>query len=189
MTINYKLRIVTENDINDIMEIETSSFDVEICEPQSLFLERINVFPNGFYVIEYNDKVIGYISTELWNYEEDIDTNLFTLGHSIREVHNTDGDELYISSMGILPAYRGMGLGKILFNDAISNILEKKKGIKSQILIVSENWIQARKIYKKNDFIEVKYIKDFLVYQNNLKEDFIVMRKLDIKKQRHNKIM
>ncbi|WP_105616309.1 GNAT family N-acetyltransferase [Vallitalea okinawensis] len=181
MNIDYTLRIAIKNDIYDIMEIEKSSFNLEICEPKSIFLERIDVFPEGFYVIESNKKVIGYISTELWDYKEEIDTDQFTLGHSIKDLHNAEGNELYISSMGILPIYRGIGLGKILFNDAISKILEKSENVKSQILIVSENWGQARKIYKRNGFLEVKYIKDFLVYNNNLKEDFIVMRKLDCK--------
>lgn len=177
MDSDYKLRVATEKDIKDIMKIETSSFSLEICENEDTFLERINTFSDGFYLMEYNNSVIGYIGTEIWEYKEETDNKYFTLGHSIKETHNPNGNELYISSMGILPDFRGKGLGKVLFQDSINYIINKNKNIKSEILIVSEKWDNARKIYKKNGFCEILNVKDFFVYNNDYKENGIVMRK------------
>jgi len=173
---NYSIRVATNNDLEDIMDIEVLCFESEICEKEDVFLERIEVFNDGFYVIEQKDIVVGYISTELWEYKEKIDSKWFELGHSISEIHNPNGAELYISSMGVLPSYRRKGLGKILFKKSIDLIIKKYNNIESQILIVSEKWDGARKIYKQNNFFELMEIEGFFEYNNNYKENGIVMR-------------
>lgn len=177
---NYKLRLATDKDLKDIMKIELSSFNLGICEKEDVFLERIEFFNDGFYVLEKKDAVVGYISTEIWDYREKIDSKRFDLGHSIRKFHNQNGSELYISSMGLLPSYRGKGLGKAMFLKSMNLIVNKNSNIKSQILIVSEKWENAIKIYKQNDFIEIMKIEDFFEYSNDYKENGIVMRKYDI---------
>ncbi|AKL95734.1 GCN5-like N-acetyltransferase [Clostridium aceticum] len=174
---NYTIRVATNKDLKDIMKIEFSCFKLEICEKEEVFLERIEIFNDGFYVVEKNDTVVGYISTEIWEYEEKIDSKWFDLGHSISQLHNPNGTELYISSMGLLPNYRGKGLGKEIFLKSTDLIVNKYNNIKSQILIVSEKWDSARKIYKQNNYIELMKIENFFKYKNNYKENGIVMRK------------
>lgn len=181
MNVNYKIRTAHEVDINHIMNIERACFSLDICENQSVFLERIRIFKDGFYVLEFKGSIIGYISTEIWDYEEEVKEKQFRLGHSIKSVHNEKGNELYISSMGILPEFRGSGLGKTLFQEATDSILKKNKNLKSIILIVSDKWYKARDIYKKNDFDEILTIRGFFEY-SNYKEDGIVMRKAVINK-------
>ncbi|WP_091936605.1 GNAT family N-acetyltransferase [Methanolobus profundi] len=157
------------------MLIENSSFHENIAESRETFLERTEVFPDGFLVLMVNGRVIGYISSELWEYSEDIDVRQFQLEHSIMDTHRSNGSELYISSIGILEEYRGSGYGKILVSE-----LEKKMiynyGINSIILIVSENWTAARRIYEKNGFERIQTISGFFHDDNN--SDAIVMRKI-----------
>ncbi|WP_432402254.1 GNAT family N-acetyltransferase [Wukongibacter sp. M2B1] len=174
-----EFRLANENDIEDIMRIETSSFGSEICEKSGVFLERINVFPKGFFIMEYGNEVIGYLSSEIWEYKDDIAEKDFILGHSIKESHRDKGNELYISSMGVIPKYRGNKLGKLMFEEFSKYILALNKSLRTIILIVSEKWTRARKIYKNNGFKEILEIERFFGYnkQYGYNEDGIVMRK------------
>lgn len=172
----YKLRRARNQDISDIMKIEKSCFEKDICESKETFLERINTFPEGFYVMTLNNRVIGYLSTEIWTYFENINNNNFTLGHSIEDLHNINDSELYISSMGLLPAFQGKGLGKLLFENTINYITNNYRNISSIILVVSENWTSAIQIYNNNGFQKLGIINNFFIYSDK-KENAIIMRK------------
>lgn len=177
MDLNYRIRNATLKDIKDIMKIEKASFNENICEKEEHFLERIQVFSDGFYIMEKDEKIVGYISTEIWAYEEKVNLNRFSLGHSIKNAHHPEGNELYISSMGLLPDYRGQGLGKVLFHQATNRIIRENSHIKSLILIVSEKWENAKKIYEKNGFKEISDINYFFIDNNHAPDNGIVMRK------------
>ncbi len=181
MNINeIKFRIVEKNDIDYIMEIEQSSFSKIVCEDKDVFLQRIETFKQGFIVMEYDNEVIGYICSEIWEYSENVDRDKFTFGHLIKDSHKTNGNEIYISSMGILPKVRGYGLGKAMFEFFIKYIPELVESPKSIILIVSENWKNARNIYINNGFKEICTFNEFIDYRHvpPFKENAIVMRKL-----------
>lgn len=174
-----KFRTANENDIKDIMNIEISSFREDICEKEEVFLERMNIFPEGFFIMEYDRKIIGYLCSEIWEYKEWVEEEDFTLGHSIEKYHNQNGSELYISSMGILVNFRGIGMGKLMFEEFLRFMIRTKKSLKSVILIVSENWENARRIYSNNGFKEILIIKDFFEINKNQSDsdNGIVMRK------------
>ena len=161
-----KFRTADKNDINYIMDIEKVSFSESICEDKETFIQRIQTFNKGFLVMEYDNKVIGYICSELWEYSKDS--------------HKDNGNEVYISSFGILPEVRGYGLGKIMFDYFIKYISELVKDPKSIILIVSEGWTNARKIYINYGFKEICILNEFIDYKDvpPFKEDGILMRKL-----------
>lgn len=177
---DIKFRNAEKNDINYIMDIEQSSFSKSICEDKDVFLQRIETFKKGFLVMEYCNKVIGYICSEIWDYSEKVDNNYFKLGHLIKDSHKENGTELYISSFGILPEGRGYGLGKIMFDFFIKYIIESVKNLNSIILIVAKSWTNARKIYISYGFKEVCIIDEFIDYKDvpPFKEEGIVMRKL-----------
>ncbi|TQD28310.1 N-acetyltransferase [Methanolobus vulcani] len=168
------IRNTEKEDIEGILSVEHDSFHPNIAENADTLLERIEVFPNGFLVMEINGEIAGYISSELWDYSENIDTEKFELGHSITETHRYDGKELYISSIAVLKMYRGKGYGDALLSELISNICNKY-GISSIILMVSVNWIAAKRIYEKNGFHEIQVINGF--FDDDERSDSIVMRK------------
>lgn len=172
-------RNAAPQDIIHIMKIEQSAFPSLICEKKSVFAERIKIFPEGFRIIEIEGSAAGYICSELWTMPEKITHNLFTLGHSIKKQHNPKGKELYISSMGIISEHQGKGLGKALFEEFLSYITKEFKCIDSMILIVSEKWINARRIYSSNNFKEICVLENFFAYGCNepYYENGIVMRK------------
>lgn len=181
MNINdIEIRSARIGDIDDILGIECSSFVDSICETRDVFLERIKTFEEGFIVAQYKGKVVGYLCTEIWNYNENINKDSFILGHSIKDSHKANGDELYISSFAILPNVRKYGIGKMLFNYVTDNVNKLVKDPKSILLLVAENWSSARRIYINKGFEEVIILKDFFDYENikPFKADGIVMRKL-----------
>lgn len=171
---NILIRNATINDIEDIMDIEHESFHETVYEDRSVFLDRISIFPDGFLVLEVNGNVCGYISSEIWNYSEEIHKDMFNLNHSISKLHTSTGSELYISSIGILKKYRKKGYGKLLFSELSGRIIEKYN-ISSMILIVSVQWTAAKKIYENNGFKEVAIIRKF--FTDEINSDGIVMRK------------
>lgn len=130
--------------------------------------------------MEYYNRVIGYICSEVWAYSEKIDKDKFTFGHLINDSHNPNGNEVYISSMGMIPRLRGYGLGKAMFEFFIKYILELVKYPKSILLIVSENWTNERNIYINHGFKEICILNEFVDYRHisPFKENAIVMRKL-----------
>ena len=163
------------DDIEAIMLIEKDSFHENIVESLETFLERIRVFPDGFLVLEIKGRVIGYISSELWEYLEETDAWKFGLDHGIADTHRVGGQELYISSIGILGEHRGKGYGDLLFSE-LERRIRGKYGIKSIILIVSGNWTAARKIYERNGFRDIGEIPGFFGDEEN--SAAIVMRKV-----------
>lgn len=173
---DLKFREATPDDINNIMLIEDNSFRQGIREEKDVFLERIITFPTGFLLLEHENRVIGYICSELWEYKENIDLVDLKLGHWIKTIHDPAGEELYISSMGVLPEFRGEGLGQLMFESLLTQLLKTHPQIKSILLIVSRNWLAAQRIYRKNGFREAEIIPNFFQPLNLEHEDGIVMR-------------
>nr|WP_321497104.1 N-acetyltransferase [uncultured Methanolobus sp.] len=168
------IRNAEKGDIEGIMSVEHDSFHSNIVENSDTFLERVKAFSDGFLVVEIDGEIAGYISSELWDHSENIDTEKFVLGHSITETHRNDGKELYISSIGVLKKYRGKGYGNALFMELVNRIRGKYE-ILSIILIVSEDWHAAKRIYENGGFREIQKIKCF--FDDDEKSDAIVMRK------------
>jgi GNAT superfamily N-acetyltransferase len=81
------------------------------------YLRHLEVFPEGQFVITDKDHVIGMTTTmrtnfDFANYEH---TFAETIAGGWLTNHNPNGDWLYGLDMGILPAYRGRGLARILY--------------------------------------------------------------------------
>lgn len=166
-------------DIDLIMKIEDESFTPGVTESRDVFLERIEVFPQGFLIMDAKECLngLGYISSEIWLIDSELDSDLFTLGHSIKDVHSYTGNMLYISSMGILKEYRGYGLGRKLFNTLIANTHSLYPSITSDVLVVGEPWCSARRIYESEGFKELFTIKNFFEPVGTKEYDGIIMRR------------
>ncbi len=168
------IRHAEVSDIDRIMLIEHESFHKKICESKEVFYQRISLFHDGFLVLEINGDVCGYISSEIWDYAEQVRDTNFTLDHKIDELHTTTGSELYITSIGVLQDHRKKGYGSMLFSELSTRIIENYN-IQSMILLVSENWQAARNIYKKAGFNEIRKISGF--FEEDDIADGVVMRK------------
>lgn len=173
-----KIRNAEEKDINGIMQVERDAFIECIREEESVFLERIQAFPGGFFVLtdDDNDCIAGYFSSELWE-SVPIDSHFFKLGHSAHEFHKDKGEVLYISSIGLRKEYLGKKLGDFLFNEAVKEICTHNLQVKQIVLLVNEVWMGARHIYTKAGFTEYDEIEGFFPALDGVNTKGILMRK------------
>lgn len=172
------IREAVPRDIEAIMGIEAEAFHATIRESKETFEARIREFPGGCLMLE--DEVnapIGYITSEIWKYRPVVHKEAFILGHSIKDIHDLNGEELYISSMGVLESKRGNRFGDVLVNALTDKLLEEYPLIRSVILLVSEKWGNAYKIYKKNGFEDITVFNNFFIHENGQSSNGIVMRK------------
>jgi len=167
-------------DIDGIMELEHKGFEQSVREEKQVFLERINYFPEGFLLLKdttRDNKIIGYICSEVWKYNEQILGGNFSLGHSIKDYHRIEESELYISSLVVDPDYHNQGLGKKLFDELIDKIHKNYAHIVSTVLIVNESWIKAQRIYRAKGFVPILDVDNFFPTSKGLSQKGIVMRK------------
>lgn len=176
---NFEIVSATIADIDQIMAVERAGFEKGIVEKKDVFAKRIRAFPAGFLCLKISDssQMIGYISSEIWPLKNPVVPEMFTLNHDISHSHKTNGEELYVSSMTIVPEFRNKGLGRKLFEECISRIRVKYTAIKSTILIVNETWEYANRIYLSSGFVELFRIPNFFLPANGLPQTAIVMRK------------
>lgn len=176
--IDFLIKPAGARDIDEIMALESFGFEPGIAERRDVFLGRIKFFLDGFLVMseKNSDKIIGYISSEIWLRHSEIKEKMFVLNHGIEETHNINGTEIYVSSMTIHPQYRGRGLGLILFSECIRRLRRMNPLINSSVLIVNETWGSAKKIYDSLGYVELFRIKDFFTPDNSCPQDAIVMR-------------
>jgi len=166
------IRNANFDDIAGIMNIEHLSFSGDIIESQKVFEDRISLFSDGFLVAVSENRIVGYISSELWLFLENVPVSNFTLNHSVFDTHHSSGEELYISSIAVDPKFRGSGVGKHLFEELLKTISQKYI-LKSTILLVGSRWECARSMYQKRGFVEMNRISNFF----SPSEDGIIMRK------------
>lgn len=164
-------------DLERVMEIEKSSFSKNTWEDKEIYEERMTVFPEGNLGIWVEGFMIGFISSELWEYQEKYNQNRFMLSHHIKDYHNYLGTDLYISSFAIDKKYRGNGFGKKIFQEFLDRITEKYP-LKSGILLVSNEWVNAKMIYEFQGYKVIDSISEFFINDLFEKFDGIIMRKV-----------
>ena len=153
----FSVRQAKLQDLQAILEIEAQSFP-GFEESPEVFAERLQVFVEGFLVGYLGDKLMGYVCSELWNWNEGDDLARFAVGHSPAALHNINGKMLYISSIAIASSQQGKGLGLTLLLSFLENILNLKPDLHSVLLFVGEHWIAARSLYQKIGFSVVAEI-------------------------------
>ncbi len=168
-------------DFPAIMELERAGFDSAIVEAESVFRERLEVFPQGFLVLRASGRgeVLGYYCSELWQAvpaKADY-SRAFCLGHAARERFDPSGSVLYTASLTIHPSLRGTGAGKSLFRSARKQIMESVPKIREELLVVNTRWARARSMYLSEGFAETGTMKAFFPSSEGSCSDAIVMRR------------
>ena len=159
MFIKRELRVATLKDLRKIMNLETLCFpDVYTKELKEIYKKRIEIFSEGFYILEYKNRIIGFVTTEIWNKDQPF---TFRINHKIERSLDKNGTILYISSLNVHPKYSNQGLGYFILNEAIKIIKEKYPKINEVVLIVNEKWKNAIHLYEKSNFKNTDSIKRF----------------------------
>lgn len=171
-------------DIPEILKIERASFIPAIQETPATFQERLEIFPQGFLLlqdtastaIEKNGHSVaaGYFTSEIWNFIPKTD-DFFALNHSSKKLHNPNGTVLYVSSFALFPEYRGKGLAQSFFKESLNSICRAFPDILTVLLLVNEEWKGACRIYEKNGFTQLRKIEKFFPSLHNVFSDGILM--------------
>jgi predicted amidohydrolase/ribosomal protein S18 acetylase RimI-like enzyme len=147
---------------------------------------QISNFPLGQFLVEYEGKIVGYCSTFI------ISEEVCLAPHSWKEItgagfaarHDTEGDYLYGMDVCVDPDYRGMRIGKrlyqkrrelchemglkgIVFGGRMPGFQKKKKTIatpEEYLQLVKERKIrdQAINFHISNDFEPIGILKNYL---------------------------
>lgn len=166
----------TLSDLDKIMEMEAGGFAEHLQEERAVYASRISTFPEGS-LLAYKDKsCVGCLFSEIWPYRPAPVPEHFLLNHKIKDRHQIDGTEIYISSMTVNSDYRGQGLGRELFVESLNYFANNFPQIKSAILLVNEHWTSAKTIYEQSGFQPLMTLDNFFGSES-APANGIIMRK------------
>ncbi len=120
---NVDIRYVNVYDLDACYAVELACYTSDAATREKI-QKRIRLFPEGFLVAELKGRIIGMINSGATN-KEDITDEAFKdmIGHV------SDGKNIVIFSLAVLPEFRGTGVSKRLMSRfiEISKDLKKKK--------------------------------------------------------------
>lgn len=127
-------REVRLEDLDRVVEIESICFPATEAATRESFKERIEAFPDSFLVAEVDGILIGFINGCATNspviYDE--------LFHSTRH-HISDGKNLSVFGLDVIPSYRRQGVARQLMNHFIQ--IAKNTDRKGVILTCKEQLV------------------------------------------------
>jgi len=138
---------MTMKDLDEVMEVERQCFTTPWSRYSFVCELKDNQFSH-YIVAKYMDKIIGYAG--MW----------IIL------------DEAHVTNVGVLPEYRGGGVGELLMRSLI--IAAKEHGAKKMTLEVRKSNYVAQNLYSKLGFEPVGIRRGY--YLDN-REDAVIMWK------------
>lgn len=119
---NVIIRIMTKEDILKIVELQKVTFPLMAAEgvywkPEQLKV-HLTVFPEGQFVAEYHNKIIGSCSSLIIRLEPEYKEHTWkeACGDSFFKGHNPKGDSLYGADVSTHPDYRRLGIATKLYD-------------------------------------------------------------------------
>lgn len=174
---NFEIDQARPEDMADIMRLESEGFHEGIREAEEVFRARRDCFPEGFLVLRFAGKALGYLCCERWADPPSAEASSFELGHDPHPRHAASGKVLYLASMTIDPRIRGTGAGSRLFNEGRLRIHREAGGLEHEVLLVNEDWRYARRIYERAGFTPAGEIRGFFASLGGPGRAGIVMEK------------
>ena len=128
------IRKATLNDLKAVTEVEARCFPAAEAAGEKDFEKRLICFPNHFWLLEDEGKVIGFINgivTDKMVIEDEMYENA--------SLHKEDGDWQTIFGLDTLPEYRRQGCAAMLMNALIEEA--KEQGRKGCVLTCKDKLI------------------------------------------------
>jgi len=119
-----RIRNARESDLDACFEVETACWPPEEAALEETIARRIRVFPQGFFVAEMDDRVVGMLNSCSTDRDDLGDEELKQLIG-----HNANGRNMVVFALGVLPAYRKRGVAAELMRRFITFAegLQKRK--------------------------------------------------------------
>ena len=105
---DLKIRRVKDNDLDDCYRVESACYTSDGATREKI-QKRIKLFPEGFLVAEYRDRIIGLINSASTDKEDITDEELKDMVS-----HDKDGRNMVLFSLAVLPEFQGNGISKKL---------------------------------------------------------------------------
>jgi ribosomal protein S18 acetylase RimI-like enzyme len=139
---NIIIRQANINDLDSITEVEALCFPKAEAATRAAFENRINTFPESFFVAEDNKKIVGFVNGCIIN-----GTVIYDELYADSKLHIPNGHYQTIFGLDVIPEYRNQGIAALLMTHMIKASKEAhRKGV---ILTCKERLIP---FYKKLSF-------------------------------------
>ncbi len=129
---DYIIRPVRQDDIDALASVESICFPEAEAATKSSLRERIQSFPECFFVAETAGSIIGFINGMATD-----STVIEDVMFEDSSLHKADGLYQSIFGLDVLPDYRNQGIAAALMNHIIADA--KKKDRKGLILTCKEH--------------------------------------------------
>lgn len=131
---DIKIRRVSIAELNAVTEVEASCFPQAEAATKASFEQRIETFPESFFVAEIDGKIIGFINGCIIN-----ETAIYDELFNDAALHVPDGAYQTIFGLDVIPEYRKQGIAAQLMNHFIE--VSRSAGRKGVILTCKEKLI------------------------------------------------
>lgn len=126
-----EIRNATIEDLKAITAVESTCFPVEEAALESDFKNRLTVYPNYFWLLEDDGKLISFVDGMVTN-----EPNLSDEMYEDANLHNENGQWQMIFGVNTIPEYRRKGCAERIINKVIDDA--KKQGRKGLVLTCKE---------------------------------------------------
>lgn len=147
MSESYRMRPATPTDWKAFVALDEEIFGwYGAQEEPAIIRGRLNTFPQGCAVLEGRNSdgqpfIAGYLTTEKW-----AELREPALDEDPRKSHTPDGRVLNITTLAVVPACQGQGLGARLVEHAIS--VARTEGCRQIVLETAH----AERFYERHRF-------------------------------------
>jgi ribosomal protein S18 acetylase RimI-like enzyme len=112
----YHIRQATKFDLPEIAYLETEAFaPYGTAECPDTLRARLAVFPEGFAVLQIDDLIAGYGTSEKWTEPREPE-----LDEDPNKTHDPNGQIFSITGLAVRLAYRGRGFGLAILDHLIA---------------------------------------------------------------------
>ena len=141
-TTKILVRNARDQDISAVVEIDAEAFSPHrTAETPETFQRRLDVFPNGFFVLVADHEIAAYGCSEKWQAERAPSVEANPLG-----THQPEGRILSITALGVKTKYQGRGYRLLVLDKLIE--IAHLEGCKKIVVETT----QAQDSYQKRGF-------------------------------------
>ncbi|ABS35546.1 GNAT family N-acetyltransferase [Clostridium botulinum] len=110
------IRTATIEDLEAITAVEAICFPPEEAASESDFKKRLSMYPNHFWLLEDDGKLVGFVNGMVTN-ESKLSDEMFEDAN----LHNENGQWQMIFGVNTIPEYRGQGCAEKIINKVIAD--------------------------------------------------------------------
>lgn len=120
-----QIRNASLKDLDVIYELEKACFDEDEAASYESLKNRLEVFPNHFWLLEDDGKLIAMVNGMVTNNDQ-LEDEMYTNA----SLHDEDGQWQMMFGVETLPQFRNQGNASLLMKEAVKDCLEdSRKGI------------------------------------------------------------